>query len=82
MTTFTPPGLSPGMVPAKPELRIGVWTDAQLGKLHLQFTLGVAVVLIIYALVRLLVDGRTVRGRWHTALQPWAQRAPPLLQLT
>lgn len=81
MTTETP-GLSPAMVPAKAELRTGAWADTHRGKLHLQLTLSVVVALLLCALVRFLMDGRTVRWRLQTALQPWAQRAPPLLQHT
>jgi hypothetical protein len=81
MTTETP-GLDPAMVPAKAELRIGAWADTHRGKLHLQLTLDAVVALLLCALVRFLMEGRTLCWRLQTALQPWAQRAPPLFQHT
>ncbi len=72
-------GLAPAIFPAKPELRIGAWSDRRPGKLHHLVALGVALALLVCALVPLLLRKPTARWRW-TSLQPWAQRAPPVFQ--
>ncbi len=71
--------LAPAIFPAKSELRTGVFSDRRPGKLHHHLALGVALALSVCALVLFLLQRPTFHWRW-TALQPWAQRAPPLLQ--
>ena len=72
--------LDAAIFPAKPDVRLGVWADRRPGKLHHQLALGVFVALMVCAFVRFLMEGRTVCLRLRSALQPWAQRAPPLFQ--
>ncbi len=74
--------LGPAIFPAKPDVRAATWADRRSGKSQHHLTLAVLAALTLFALFRSLVGGGTHAWRGHTALQPWAQRAPPLFQVT